>query len=371
MSLRVAIVGCGKIADAHVEQIRAIGGAEIVAVCDAEPLMARQLGVRFGIEPRYGDMQTMLQRHSPDVVHITTPPASHPDLAIAAMEAGCHVFIEKPFALNAAAAQRILEARRATNRKLSINYWYNFDHPGWQLMQLVSRGVLGDPVHVESTLGYDLSGDFGTAVMGDPDHWVHLLPGKLFHNVLDHVVSKIALFMPDAEPFVAALDYRRRPASGNPTVDALADELRFLVGGASVSGYGLISAHARPVGHTLRVYGTRNTIWVNYEARTVVVEPRQNFPSALGRLPQAFDLAKQYRKAARRNVRQLLAADFQYFQGMRRLLSLFYDCIRNDGEPPIPYDDIMRVSLIIDRVIANLRQTAAAARLQSVPKVAP
>jgi predicted dehydrogenase len=360
VSLRIAIVGCGKIADAHVEQIRAIGGAEIVALCDAEPLMARQLGARFGIDAQYGDMRTLLSRHQVDVVHITTPPGSHPDLALAAMEAGCHVFIEKPFALTAEGARRILDARRATNRKLSINYWYNFDHPGARLAQLVGEGVLGDPVHVESVLGYDLSGDFGAAVLGDPSHWVHRLPGKLFHNVLDHVVSKIALFMPDAEPRVSALDFRRRPASGDATVDALADELRFLVGGESVSGYGLVSAHARPVGHTLRVYGTRNTIWVNYEARTVTVEPRQNFPSALGRLPQAYDQAKQYRAAARRNVKQLLHADFQYFQGMRRLLALFYESIRSDGPPPIAYDDIMRISTIIDKVIGDLRQTAVA-----------
>jgi predicted dehydrogenase len=50
MSLRVAIVGCGKIADAHAEQIRRIKGCEIVGVCDREELMARQLAERFKAE---------------------------------------------------------------------------------------------------------------------------------------------------------------------------------------------------------------------------------------------------------------------------------------------------------------------------------
>jgi len=363
MSLHVAIVGCGKAADAHVEQIRAIGDADVVAVCDREPLMARQLGVRFGIEAQYGDLPTLLGRHRIDVVHIATPPSSHPELATVAMEAGCHVFIEKPFALSADGARRILDVRRSTNRKLSINYWYNFDNAGVRLARLVSDGVLGDPVHVESVLGYDLSGDFGAALMADPNHWVHALPGKLFHNLLDHVVNKIALFMPDENPEASVIVYRRRPAIGDSKFDSLADELRFLLAGESVSGYGLVSAHARPVGHTLRVYGTRNTVWANFEARTVTVEPRQKFPSALGRLPQAYDQVRQYRQAARRNIRQLLKADFQYFQGMRHLLSRFYASIRDDGPPPIPYGDILRVSVIIDALVAGLRQTSSEQRL--------
>jgi predicted dehydrogenase len=359
MSLQIAIVGCGKAADAHVEQIRALGDAELVAVCDQEPLMARQLGVRFGVEAQYGDLQALLRRHRVDVVHIATPPSSHPELATMAMEAGCHVFIEKPFALSADGARRILDARRATNRKLSINYWYNFDNAAVRLARLIDDGVLGDPVHVESVLGYDLGGDFGSALMADPNHWVHALPGKLFHNLLDHVVNKIALFVPDQHPAVSVLAYRRRPATGDARFDSLADELRFLLGGESVSGYGLVSAHARPVGHTLRVYGTRNTISVNFEARTVTVEPRQKFPSALGRLPQAYDQARQYREAARRNAKQLLTADFQYFQGMRHLLSRFYACIRDDGPPPIPYGDILRISVIIDTVVAELQQACS------------
>jgi predicted dehydrogenase len=356
-SLKAAIVGCGKIADAHVEQIRAIGGVEVVAVCDSEPLMARQLGTRFGVERQYGNFREMLDRVRPDAVHITTPPGSHLQLATEAVQAGCHVFIEKPLALDAAAGRAILDAARAARRKVAINHWYNFDPPGVLLQEMVHDGILGDPVHVESTLGYDLSGDYGAAVLGDQSHWVHRLPGKLFHNVLDHVVSKIALFLPDAEPRVTTLDYRRRAPSGDRVLDAVADELRFLLGGETVSAYGLISAHARPAGHSLRVYGTRNTICVDYNNRTVTLESEQKYPSMLGRLLPAFAQARQYRRAARRNLKQFWRADFHYFQGMRRLLALFYESIRTDGVPPIPYDEILRVARLIDLVIGDLKQT--------------
>ncbi|MEY4754705.1 MAG: hypothetical protein RJA44_2380, partial [Pseudomonadota bacterium] len=79
--LRIGIIGCGKIADGHVEQIRATGRGEVVAVCDREALMAEQLAVRMKIPARYSDAAEMLAKEKLDVVHIATPPDSHLFLA--------------------------------------------------------------------------------------------------------------------------------------------------------------------------------------------------------------------------------------------------------------------------------------------------
>ena len=98
--LRVAIVGCGKIADSHVAQIQRIRGCKLVAVCDREELMARQLFERFRIDAYFSDLEELLSNAKPDVVHITTPPLSHFALGRQCLEHGCHVYIEKPFTLN-------------------------------------------------------------------------------------------------------------------------------------------------------------------------------------------------------------------------------------------------------------------------------
>jgi predicted dehydrogenase len=97
--LRVAIVGCGKIADSHADQIRRIPGCEIVGVCDREPLMAKQLYERFPIKKYFSDLGQLLAEARPDVVHITTPPESHFGIAKLCLESGCHVYVEKPFTL--------------------------------------------------------------------------------------------------------------------------------------------------------------------------------------------------------------------------------------------------------------------------------
>src|SRR5213080_3726896 len=94
--LKVAIVGCGKIADVHASQLQRIKGCEIVAVCDREPLMARQLSERFSVKAYFADFIDLLRQSRPDVVHITTPPQSHFSLAKLCLEYGAHVYVEKP-----------------------------------------------------------------------------------------------------------------------------------------------------------------------------------------------------------------------------------------------------------------------------------
>ena len=102
--LKVAIVGCGKIADAHAAQILRIAGCEIVGVCDREPLMARQLCERFPVKRYFTDLAELVTEARPDVIHITTPPESHFDIARFCLEHGCHVYVEKPFTIDAQAS---------------------------------------------------------------------------------------------------------------------------------------------------------------------------------------------------------------------------------------------------------------------------
>ncbi len=347
--MRIAIVGCGKIADAHVEEIRKVPTAQLEAVCDLEPIMAEQLAVRFGIPRRYVDLREMLEHEQPDVLHITTPPESHLRLARLAFESGCHVFLEKPVALNGLEVKRIVNAATAANRTLTVNYWPNFEVQALELKRLFEEGVLGDPVHIESTLGYNLAGEFGMAIKHDPDHWVRRMPGMLFQNVLDHVLNKIVPFISDQHPAVHAFAYQLENDRG-PRANDLLDELRVLIQGAKVSAYATFSSHARPIGHTLRFYGTRNTALLDFNARTLVLERTQNIPSAVGRLIPPFLTAKDHFSHGLRNVRRFSGARFHYFDGMRELLSRFYSCIENQSSPPIAYQEIVRVSEIMEQI---------------------
>ena len=110
-TLAVAVVGCGQIADAHLSTIRNIPGTRVVAVCDHYPDLARQAAERFRVPGVYSDFERMLERARPDVVHITTPPHTHAFLTCQALAVGAHVYVEKPFTIDAAEADRVFRAR--------------------------------------------------------------------------------------------------------------------------------------------------------------------------------------------------------------------------------------------------------------------
>ena len=81
----------------------------MVAACDRERLIAEQLAARYGIPRHYDDLGALLDRERPDVVHITAPPQTHLPLARQALDAGCHVYVEKPFTLSAADSRALIE----------------------------------------------------------------------------------------------------------------------------------------------------------------------------------------------------------------------------------------------------------------------
>jgi len=355
--LKIAVVGCGKIADGHVEQVRATGRGDVVAVCDLEPLMVEQLATRMKVAGRYTDIHQMLAEVRPDVVHIATPPDSHVFLATTALRAGCHVFVEKPFALNEADARKITDCAAEVGRRVCVNYLYNYEPPALELERLMAERSLGDVVHLDTQYGYNLAGDYGLAVMSDPDHWVHRLPGKLFHNVLDHVLAKVMAHIGD-DCQVQVMSFRRRAASGDTVLDALHDELRFMLRSDKVTVSGTISAHGKPSAHTLKVVGTRDSVELDYTARTLVRSASWAQPASVGRLFPAFVQARQFWRNGWRNVGLFRRYEYHYFECMRVLLNRFYDAVEGKGADPIPAAHILRVCHVIDRLVDGMEAQA-------------
>src|SRR6266576_3833721 len=197
--LKIAIVGCGKVADQHVAAIHRIPQCEIVSVCDWEPLMAKQLAQRFGIAGCFSDLKEMLEAVSPDIVHITTPPRSHYSLARQCLESGIHVYLEKPFTITAGEAESLIQLAENCGLKITVGHNYQFTLEMLEMHRLVKEGFLGGrPVHLESYWSYDL-GDlrYAGAFLSNRAHWVRQLPGQLFHNIISHGIAKLTEFLYD------------------------------------------------------------------------------------------------------------------------------------------------------------------------------
>ena len=167
--------------------------------------MASQLGQRFGISACFSELQDMLRATAPDVVHITTPPQSHFSLAAQSLEAGCHVYVEKPFTVYSSEAEELVAVAKRRDLKLTVGHDEQFSHAARRMRSLVNSGYLGnDPVHMESTWCYELGdSSYVKALLGRNEHWVHALPGGLLQNLISHGVAKIAEFLSDTPNVIA------------------------------------------------------------------------------------------------------------------------------------------------------------------------
>ena len=120
-----------------------VKGSEIVGVCDHEELMARQLAERNGIKHYFTDSDALLSQCRPDVVHITTPPQSHYALAKQCLEAGSHIYVEKPFTLNYDEAKQLIDLATASGRKITAGHETQFMPVARDMRRLIKAGYLG------------------------------------------------------------------------------------------------------------------------------------------------------------------------------------------------------------------------------------
>jgi predicted dehydrogenase len=140
--MRVGVIGCGRQGTYHLEAYDGIQELEIAAVCDADPVRARQAAERFSAVP-YTRYEDLLAAEQLDLVSVVTMPASHRQIVVDALRAGNHVLCEKPMALSLEQGLEMAAAARESGRSLTLGY--NMRHMGSSryLRSVVERGELG------------------------------------------------------------------------------------------------------------------------------------------------------------------------------------------------------------------------------------
>lgn len=355
--LKVAIVGCGKIADAHASQIQRIPGCEIVGVCDREPLMAEQLYERFPVKGCFTDLSELMRRAQPDVVHITTPPESHFEIARFCLEHGRHVYVEKPFTLNAEEADQLVSLATEKKLKLTVGHNNQFSHVARRLRELVDAGYLGGtPIHMESYYGYDLSDpSYARALLTDSRHWVRRLPGRLLQNIISHGIARIAEFLIGDTPRVIAHGFLSPLLKGIGETEVV-DELRVIISEDDrTTAYFTFSSQMRPSLHEFRIYGPKNGLILDQDHEILLRLRGAKFKSYADHFLPPVLFAKQHLANLRTNLASFLARDFHMEAGMKYLIDSFYRSIRDGSPVPIPYREILLTAKIMDAIFEEIR----------------
>lgn len=343
--LRIGLIGAGKMGLQHVKAITALPGTRVIGVADPAADPAR-LGEVLPAGCQVVKTAAALLELKPDVVHIVTPPATHTALALQALRAGSHVYIEKPFTPTRADAETIFAAAAEHSRLVCAGHQYLFEAPA--LAVLDSLGEIGDVVHIESYFS------FRTARRT-------ITPVDQAKDILPHAVY----------PLVAQL--RAGTGSGDPIaitgLDVRANgDVYALVRLGEATGVLLVTLNGRPIEQYQNIISTNGSYRADYITGGVV---RLVGPAAgLGVLFTPYRRAWQTLSGATRGFYRLIFKRKTSYPGLLTIFERFYDSIRRGTPPPLSPQSILDTVDLCERIGAALDVAEAKADEQAGVRLA-
>lgn len=147
--IRVAMIGCGGIAQTHLDVLSGFPDVEIVAGVDIDPERLKTIEQKYGIKKLYEDWATMLKEVKPDAVNVCTPNGVHARPVIDSLDAAAHAMVEKPMAMTPGECQQMIDAARRNKRSLAVGFQYRY-HPATQfLVRARDEGTFGNVMFVK------------------------------------------------------------------------------------------------------------------------------------------------------------------------------------------------------------------------------
>ena len=335
---RVALVGCGRIAQVHVGYLRQVPQVECVGACDVSRKSREAFAARWQL-PTYADVDELISAAQPDVVHIVTPPATHAPLAIQLLEAGLHVLVEKPMALTGPEADRMVATARRTGRYLTADHNRWFDPVVQRARALLDCGALGSLTGVEVFQG--ATAGEADAPPGPDAHWSVQLPGGILHNLAPHPTYILRGFV---GPIGSLHVVSRTDAQGRLC------ELRAVVDGERALGALTISLQARPFMNRVILYGTAMTVEINLNNMTLVVRRTLKVPKLIGKVLPNLDEATQLVRATVVNAVEFIRGRQRYYPGMGIHFRALYQALAAGKPPPVSAEDGSEAVWLMQRI---------------------
>lgn len=143
-SVKIGLIGCGNVAEnRHLPALRSLRDGEVVAVADIDLDRLKRVADKFQIGKRYSDFRALVRDPAVEAVAICAPTQFHEEMALAALEAGKHLFIEKPLALSLDEADRLIERAAHSPCKVMVGFNLRWHRLVRQAREMIQRGTLG------------------------------------------------------------------------------------------------------------------------------------------------------------------------------------------------------------------------------------
>jgi predicted dehydrogenase len=341
--VRAALVGAGHIARQHLACLRELPDVTVGGVCDLSPATAESAAERFGVPAWFTDVKAMLDAVRPDVVHVTTPPASHYPLALSALEAGAHVVVEKPATATLDELLALDAKARAARRVLVEDYNYLFNGATREVLGRIATGEFGEVTHVEVFIALDVLGPGSPFADPNAPHPCLALPGGAVADFLTHLASLAHLFVGPHRS--AHTTWSKRSGGSNPLPY---DEFRALVDaerGTAALGF---SGRTQPDAFWLRVYGTKGQAVANLFETRLTVDRVRGGPKPLRPLLNALAESRAVRRTAFGSLKRKLSGGPGAYEGLWELLAGTYRALNTGGAPPVTPAQVIEVNRLVE-----------------------
>lgn len=356
---RVGVVGAGYVANHHLRALRDLPFVEIVGICDTDEKRAREIAAKFGVEGVYRNLDAMAAAY-PDVIHVLTPPASHCELTLRALDMGCHVFVEKPMADTVAECDAMIARAAEKDRVLSVNHSARFDPVVLEAADLVRSGVCGDILAVH----FIRSSDY-PPYAGGPLPAPYSQGSYPFRDLGVHGLYLLELFLGR----IQKLSVTWAGSGRNPLLKL--DEWRAMAWSESGTGYMFLSWNSQPLQNELLIQGTRANIHVDCFLQTCRASKTLPGPKQIGFVINgAMNAARQLWDVPWNMVR-FATGSLKPSPGIYRGVQDFYHALAAGKPAPVDPDEGRRMMALVCEAVEPADREVDAWRREEAARPVP
>lgn len=343
--MNIGILGCGEIANHHLRHILKDKRVDTVSVADPDRLRAEGIARRYRLKNIYPDLQEMLREQPIDAVHVLTPPASHAELTIQAMEAGCHVLVEKPMAQTEEEAAAMLVAAKRNAVRLYVDHNFLLSPVMNRIRNLVECGHAGNVLHADVQYSFDIRRNPHLQMNGEHQRgWAFHLYGGPLSDHLPHPASLLLNLVSNPLKVWAIKKCNNVLPAGAP------DELRVMVDSEGATGLLSVSFGIKPDCFVLNVYATKMTIHANLSNMTLVVRRNRKVSKKLLRLLDSMEQSSQLFSESMTGTLKILAKKAGPPGDIAPVINMFYEGIEKGGDSPISGEAGAQVTRFIEAI---------------------
>ncbi len=320
LPVKVCIVGCGNIAKVHLRLLLKYIDKKNIAVCDTDELRLNDFASSMGIVFAYKNLQKMFEEFRPEVVHITTPPSTHKDIALQCLEFGCRVLIEKPICISTKEADEIIEKARQIKKLVCIDHMRVFDPMTIQARKILNSNKLGKITNISVGYSYDYLKRVNTDAAA---RWINNLPGGSFFDLMPHLLCLLDDFLPDLR---FEESFTKKNDSGIVT------DLACIFSSSAGTGTLHMSLNVYPLKNYVEFECTNGTLRVDFRNFLLLVRKNYGLPNAIERIIENLSLGFQMLSGSLASIFKFIFGKLDPYAGLENIIAKFL----TTDESPVP-----------------------------------